>query len=171
MESIYNLPQGFALVDACLTVYGSLDYLIKLSSENSIEAGQDFTDEFVKLNYDNTVNEGFADSVSVAKALNETQKISGLTFQTTIDLCLMATCGLDGFIKFANNNNVNSTYSKNQFKFFSFSNDSIEDLNLRKTIKSNNIVFNTGLEVVSGGFLLQENGKYLLQENLYKIKI
>jgi len=81
---------------------------------------------------------------------------------------------LDNLVDFALLNNLSLTEINNNSKKVLFLLNKISDYSVLNKITSKKMNFITEFSLVQSsesGYLLQENGKYLLQENLFKIKL
>lgn len=81
---------------------------------------------------------------------------------------------LDNLVSFAMLNNISITDINKKQKKVLFLKSNISDASVNKQIAAYKLNFVSEISLIEtygGGFLLQENGKYLLQENLFKIKL
>jgi hypothetical protein len=81
---------------------------------------------------------------------------------------------LDNLVSFALLNNLSLTEVNKKPKKILFLFNKISDYSVLNNISAKRLNFITELSLVatqSGGFLLQENAKYILQENSFKVKL
>lgn len=165
---IINLDSENSLFDAVNKTYGTMDYLVKFLNDN----GSNINVLPVPVSFDNTLNiskENYA--VSVSKIDNPNKYYSKSENQTEFDIILNVCADLNNLAKILNENNANlNSDSVN----FTIQRVYISDIKISNHLLNNNKRFNTGYSLQqnsSNSYLLQEDGHYLLQEDLNKILI
>ena len=165
-----------SVVDACIKLYGTMDYFVKLASENGSDLSILTPNEPITYTYDATYSINLTSSSVVEKlVLSPLRSIIGRDGQTLVDLCVQTIGGLDNFVKFANDNNAESLHAQdNVFKKFTYNINDIEDAFVSSEVFAQGLSIKSGSKStgdIGGGFILLENGAYLLQENGFKFKL
>lgn len=172
-----NIQAGLSIYDYANILYGGFDNIVTLIQLNpDFESMDVVMEDFAakKIVYNDAYYQARTVQVQLSKAKEESTNgtIKGLEGQNLYDVCLMAYSDFDNFVKLCIDNGINSTNDHNvSFKEFIFDTKLNNNLTLQGIIKKKGYVFATGtypVEVVEG-FLIQENGFFLLQENGDKI--
>jgi hypothetical protein len=153
-----------------------MDYFGKLASENNADLSVSTPNESISYTYDSSYSLNLTSNSVVEKlSLSTTRNVIGRAGQSLVDLCVQCIGGLDNFVKFANENNATSLHANdNVFKTFTYNINDIEDAFVSDEYFAQGISIKSGSLVVGStgsGFILLENGAYLLQENGFKFKL
>ena len=163
----YEVKFGQTIYDVSVIVYGSPQYAVKLSVDNGI----DITDSIVGLSlyFNETIKPNVVASAIVQSEIISTPNNNYFvkSLQSTYDLCLQFGFGLDRYVDFVSTTNMS-------FLNIDESGTTIVVTQQNKNLPNNlnfatQIVYDNIPQVTE--YLLQENGFYLLQENLDKIII
>lgn len=165
-----------SVVDACIKLYGTMDYFVKLASENGSDLSALTPNVPITYAYDATYSLNLTSSSVVEKlVLSPFRSILGRDGQTLIDLCVQTLGGLDNFVKFASDNKIEKLHAQdNVFKKLTYNINDIEDSFVSGEYFAQGLSIKSGSKSgseVGGGFILLETGAYLLQENGFKIKL
>lgn len=157
----YEVKYGQTIYDVAVIVYGSPQYAVKLSVDNNI----DITDsiEGLSLYY----NEKIKSSV-ISKSIVQSEVLSKKdnnytikSLQSTYDLSLQFGFGIDRYVEFVSTTGLSYDNYSNAGETIIVTQ---QNGNLPR-----NLNFATQFVLEEIRFLLQEDGFYLLQENLDKI--
>lgn len=164
----YTIKYGETLFDVTINIYGKIDYIFNLIELNPILGNITNTGiSGLEINYEPIVVTDFK-PVSTT-SINNNKSVTIKENQSLFDVCLQIFGNIeDVFLIIQNSDveNINDTsikgikfnYEYNKTKFAKFF---LENSYVISTLKETT-------EAQTVGFLLQENGYYILQENGYK---
>lgn len=167
MQNI-NLDSENSLFDAVNKTYGNLDYLVKFLNDN----GGNISNLPLVCIYDDKLNittPNYAIKLGVNLVPNIVYNKSDN--QTEFDIVLNTCYDLNNLAKILNENNTKLGGTNTSFNIQKIY---INDIKASNHLSNNRIRFNTGYNltpVIGGGFILNEDGSYTLQENSDKLII
>lgn len=172
-----KIESGVSIYDYSNTLLGGFDNLITLLTHNpkfiNINVNlSDFTTQDIIWDDDDYESKAPQVELSNINAPSTIGFITGLSQQNLYDVNLKVYSGFDSLVKFLVDNSVNSINDHDvAFKVFKFDSTANNNLSLKAAIDKRGYVFATKKVFNGKGFLLQESGYLLLQENGFKIII
>ena len=174
-----KIQSGNSIYDCANILYGGFDNILTLIRLNpQFESMNVNLEPFAGGNmaYDDLCYSAKTVQIYVPVTDNKSSliTINGRTGQNIYDMCLMGYSDLDKVVKFCLDNGINSTNDQSiKPKGFNFDLSVNKNLSLYNVVKKKGYIFSTleGFEETVEGFLLQENGFLILQENGYFIEL
>lgn len=165
----YNIPSYQSIFDAMASISVPIDKVVSILQDNGYSLDTDFSDGKVVIEYD-------SDFVVIVKGGQKVIKPSiGISAYTTnstqniFDVCLMTYGDINKVVLMISQNpqNFNSINSKvGGVTTVSFKDSDVTDNGFKLALKKGIINISTGdVDIETEGFLLQENGFYLLLES------
>ncbi len=172
MSLLYKIPSYQSIFDALVTIKVPLDSIVSVLGASDLDLDSELTGE--EIAYEETQIEPpkggqipvFAPPVTSAFITNSAQNI--------FDICLMTLSDINKIVLLTSSNSeifnsINS--SVDGVKAVNYNNSDITDSGLILAFKKSNINITTGDIMIETGFLLQEDGFYILQEDGFKIEL
>ena len=124
MQSVYKVQQGETLQDVTVKLYGSLDYQIKLMSDNGVNLYDDLTG--ISLIYDTTIITAIPKTIQSNTTIDNTKlNIIGIDRQSIFDIAIQSHGTLENIVALLdyNGHSLNDMNNVKQKKFIYYTTD------------------------------------------------
>lgn len=168
MNQTYNIFSYQSIYDALTNLSVPLDNIVSVLKNNNYNLDTDFSDGKESISYDDSIVSKPKGGQPVIKPSNVISSYTTNSTQNIFDVCLMTNGDINKIVLMVSQNQsvFNGINSKVDGVFKVNYNDSdVTDGGFKIIVGKSSINFTTGDEQGSEGFLLQENGYYVLQEN------
>lgn len=166
----YKVQFGESVFDLAIKLYGDISYSVKLMNENSNITGLSMDLEGMTIVYDSDFKKTAVTPlvINVTKKINIAQSYQPTDYQTIFDIALMLNGSFDGIVDLIRNSTITEfnedIENTDRFSYTKVSNQITDWVNSTGQIFQSK----TGTNI-TGNFLLQENGAFLLLQTGGKI--